>query len=187
MLLQCPCDDTGWIGKQPAVASMAVLNSASFADCPPTLVPPPPRPALPCPTRRQRVLPGGGRQHPAEEAGQEAVPIVCIERGRGGKPHEYPALPGDIHPAQISKAIRCAAGGTSVFQSDLFKLKGSAIHAAAPAAAIQGDRLAVLSVVRQSAAILALFCCAPLNGALARAHPWVPLHFPAARESPASI
>lgn len=88
---------------------MAVLNSDSFADCPPTLVPPPPRPALPCPPRRQRVLPGGGRQHPAEKAGQEAVPIVRIERGRGGKPHEYPALPGDIHPAQISKAIRCAA------------------------------------------------------------------------------
>lgn len=38
------------------------------------------------------------------------MPIVRIERGRGGQPHEYPALPGDIHPAQISKAIRCVYG-----------------------------------------------------------------------------
>lgn len=69
-------------------------------------------PLLPPPAacRRQHVLhpkegAEGGRGAEAEQG--EPVPVVRVQRTRSGRVHEYPALAGDIHPAQISKAFRC--------------------------------------------------------------------------------
>ena len=92
-----------WLRSAAMQYPQAASGGASQGD--PAAPPPRPRPT---PPRRQRVLPGGGGRTAAEAGQEEDVPIERIERGRGGKPHEYPALPGDLHPAQTSKAIRCA-------------------------------------------------------------------------------